>query len=109
MTAEIEAIAVLCTCPDEATAGRIATDLVAERLAACVNQVQGVRSVYRWEGRVVEDAEVLLVIKTTAARFPALEAAIRERHPHQVPEIVALPISKSSRAYMQWLIEAAGE
>ena len=83
-------IVVLCTCPDETVARGIATALIAERLAACVNRVPGILSAYRWEGQIEEDAELLLVIKTTADRYAAVESAILARHPHEVPEVIAL-------------------
>jgi periplasmic divalent cation tolerance protein len=102
-------LVVLCTCPDEATARQIATVLVAGGLAACVNRVPGIRSLYRWEGQVQDDGEELLVIKTTADRYPAAEAAIRERHPYDLPEIIALPVSTGSAAYLDWVRRATAE
>ena len=96
-------IVVLCTCPDDTVARGIATALVAERLAACVNRVPGILSVYQWQGQVQEDDELLLVIKTSTDRYPAVEAAILARHPHDVPEVIALPIAGGSRHYMDWI------
>lgn len=98
-----EPLVVLCTCPDEETGRGIATALIAGRLAACVNRLPGVRSTYQWDGQVQEDAEVLLIIKTTAARFGAVEAAIRAAHPYELPEVVALPISRGLPAYLDWI------
>jgi len=103
-----DALVVLCTCPDEATATGIATALLAAELAACVNCVAGIRSMYRWEGQIRNDAEVLLVIKTSAARFGALETLVRERHPYELPEIIALPVTAGSRDYLQWIRQATG-
>ncbi|MDP6980830.1 MAG: divalent-cation tolerance protein CutA [Myxococcota bacterium] len=97
---------VLCTCPDETVATRIATTVVEHRLAACVNRVPGVESIYHWEGRVERDREDLLVIKTTAARYAELEACIREVHPNDVPEVIALPIERGSRDYLAWISES---
>lgn len=96
---------VLCTCPDEAVAREIATALVEGRLAACVNVVPGLTSVYRWQGRVETDREALLVIKTTAAAFPALREAIRSRHPYELPEIVAVGIEDGLEEYLRWIDE----
>lgn len=94
---------VLMTAPDAAAAERIARALVDERLAACVNILPGVRSVYRWEGKVEESSEVLLVAKTRASLFGKVEARVRALHPYDVPEIVALPLTDGSRPYLSWL------
>src|SRR6476469_7500857 len=94
---------VTTTLPDEATASTLAHALVEQRLAACVQLLPGVRSVYRWQGVVEEAQEVLLVIKTVAARYPALEEAIRMAHPYAVPEIVAVPAVRGLPAYLQWV------
>jgi len=96
---------VLCTCPDEASAGRIARALVEGRLAACVNVLPGLRSVYRWQGAVEEAQEHLLLIKTCAARLPDLERAVRELHPYELPELVAVPITGGLAAYLDWVRE----
>jgi len=84
-------------------AQRIARALVDERRAACVSWIPGVRSVYRWKGKVEDGREVLLMIKTTAARWPALEKRIRQLHSYSVPEILALPVRSGSRAYLDWI------
>lgn len=99
---------VLCTCPDLATAERIAETVVGERLAACVNIVPGLTSIYRWEGQTQRDMELLLLIKTPQAAYPRLEARIRELHPYQVPEIIALPIQTGSVAYLDWIMDCTG-
>lgn len=96
-------LVVLCTAPDAPTAARLAETLVAERLAACVNQLAGVESVYRWQGKVERSTEVLLLIKTPSVRYPALEARLKELHPYEVPEIIALPIEAGSAPYLKWL------
>ncbi|MDH7487932.1 MAG: divalent-cation tolerance protein CutA [Anaerolineae bacterium] len=88
---------------DEAT--RIAQALVEERLAACVNIVAPIASVYRWEGRVQQDAEVLLLIKTTDARLPDLIQRVKALHSYQVPEVIALPIADGSPDYLRWLVD----
>ena len=74
-----------------------------EGLAACVNRVAGVRSTYRWDGKLCDDAEVLLLIKTLETRFEALEARIRALHPYEVPEIIALPVVAGSTGYLDWV------
>src|SRR5574343_2026881 len=94
---------VITNCPDEETANRIALAVVEEKLAACVHILPRVQSIYRWQGAVESAVEVPLLIKTTAAAYPALEAAIRERHPYEVPEIIALPITAGLPAYVNWL------
>ena len=96
---------ILCTCPDPATAERIAETVVGERLAACVNIVPGLTSLYHWEGQIQRDAELLLLIKTRQAVYPLLEARIRELHPYQVPEIIALPIQAGLAAYLNWIAD----
>ena len=97
---------VLCTCPTPTVAAEIATALIEQDLAACVNRVGGVKSWYRWEGQLRQDEEVLLVIKTTAARLPALGDAIAKLHPYDLPEVIALPVVGGSAAYLRWLEEA---
>ncbi len=96
---------VITNCPDEETANHIALAVVEARLAACVNILPRVQPIYRWQGAVESAVEVPLLIKTTAAAYPALEAAIRERHPYEVPEIIALPISAGLPAYLNWVAE----
>lgn len=98
-----QTLLVITNCPDEASANAIALAVVEARLAACVNILPRVQSVYRWQGAVESAVEVPLLIKTTAAAYPALEAAIRERHPYDVPEIIALPITAGLPAYLNWL------
>lgn len=97
---------VLNTCPDGETARRLAEALVEEKLAACVNILPGLSSVYRWKGAVEHEAEHLLLIKTTAGRYPELEQAIRARHPYEVPEIIALPLSAGSAPYLDWVSDS---
>ncbi len=78
---------------------------MAEKLAACVNRVGPIRSTYRWKGKLCEDAEFLLVIKAAAARYAALERRLRSIHPYELPEIVALPVSRGFRKYLDWVAE----
>lgn len=96
---------VFSTFPDADTAARIARTLVEEQLAACVNVVPAVRSIYRWEGKVCDEAETLAVIKTTAERYAALCARITELHPYQVPEVIALALADGHPPYLAWLAE----
>jgi periplasmic divalent cation tolerance protein len=102
-------IVVLVTCGSVKEARRIARALIERRLAACVNVLQGpVESVYRWKGRVESAKEFLLVIKTSRRRFGALQAEVRRLHSYDVPEIVALPIERGSREYLDWVSASVG-
>ena len=94
---------VLTTCPDEATAARLATALLDLRLAACVSRVPGLTSWYRWEGRVERDDEVLLLIKTAADRYNELSERLTELHPYDVPELLALDVTRGLPAYLDWV------
>jgi periplasmic divalent cation tolerance protein len=97
---------VLTTAPDRETATRIARALVERTLAACVNIVPGVGSVYRWQGRIEESDEVLLLAKTTQARIGDLERALGELHPYDVPECVVLAPASVEAKYLAWLVGA---
>ena len=101
---ENEVRVVFVTAPDESVADRLARDLVEGRLAACVNVVPGIRSFYRWEGAVQADAEFLLVVKTRTDRLEALASRVREIHPYDLPEILALPAAGGSREYLDWIL-----
>lgn len=101
-----EAVVVLVTAGDAGEAARIGRALVEERLAACVNVVGPVRSIYRWQGAVEDASEHLLLVKASGAAFAALEARIRELHSYEVPEVLALPVRAGSAAYLAWLGEA---
>jgi periplasmic divalent cation tolerance protein len=94
---------VLVTVPTGGKAQSLAEGAVEARLAACVNVIPGVVSVYRWKGRVHRDAESLLVIKTSAAKLTALERWIKERHPYETPEFLVLSASGGSKEYLAWL------
>lgn len=94
---------VLVTAPDAECAEQLARALVEERLAACVNVVPGVRSFYRWQGRVQDAAELLLVAKTRAERGAALAARVKELHPYELPEVLELPAAGGSDAYLEWI------
>ena len=98
-----DALVVLVTAPSPEKAAELARALVAERLAACGNVVPGVRSIYRWEGEVHDDAEALLVLKTTRGRFEALRDRVLALHPYDVPEVIALSVEAGSAAYLAWI------
>lgn len=99
-----ELILVLCTFPDAVQARQIGTALVEMQLAACVNLLPGVESIYRWNGQVEQAAEVLGIFKTTNRLYPALAEAIAARHPYAVPEIVALQPTAVAASYLAWLL-----
>ncbi|KXB29641.1 MULTISPECIES: divalent-cation tolerance protein CutA [Dechloromonas] len=103
MEALPETLLVLTNCPDEETANAIALAVVEAGLAACVNILPRVQSIYRWQGKVESATEIPLLIKSTAALYPALQAAIAQRHPYDVPEIIALPITRGLPAYLNWV------
>ena len=89
--------------PERAAAERLADMLIEKRLAACVNILAPCRSVYRWKGAVQHDEEHPMLIKTTAERYPAMEKALREGHPYELPEIIAVPIERGLPAYLDWV------
>ena len=99
---------VLSTCGDRETAERIAHRLVEQRLAACVNILPGVQSVYRWQGAVESAAEVLMLIKTKAPLIQEVQSIVASLHSYEVPEFLVLPISGGSDAYMAWLEASLG-
>ena len=100
-----EPIVVLVTCGSEEEALRIANALVEEHLAACVNLVSPIRSIYRWEGKIWDEKEWLLIIKTQKKRFQELEKKVKSLHSYSVPEIISLPIVKGSSSYLKWISE----
>lgn len=101
---------VLVTAPDTAVAERIVTTLVEERLAACGNIVSGVVSIFRWEGRVQREAEVLIVLKTAASRVAALQERVPALHPYDVPEVLVVPVESGHGPYVDWVLrESAAE
>lgn len=97
---------VLCTVPDRDTADDIANILIAENLAACVNIIPGITSVYRWEDRIEQAEELILVIKTGSEVYGALQAKISDLHPYELPEIIAVPIQDGLPAYLNWLTQS---
>jgi periplasmic divalent cation tolerance protein len=98
-----DALLVLCTCPDAETAQRIAQQLVANRLAACVNLLPGLTSVYRWDDAVQTADETLLLVKTGRGCYAALEETVRAMHPYELPEILALPVEQGLKGYLDWI------
>jgi periplasmic divalent cation tolerance protein len=102
----VSALVVLTTVGTEEEAAELARELVCRRHAACVNLVPGVKSIYRWGGKVCRDTEYLLVIKTLASEYPAVEAAIRELHSYELPEIVALPVAHGESGFLGWIATA---
>lgn len=94
-----------CTCPDAATATRIADALVQARLAACVSVLPGMRSTYRWQGRVESGDELLLLIKTTVARYPELQQRLLQLHPYELPELLAVEAGAGLPAYLRWVAD----
>jgi len=96
-------IVAFVTVPDEEVATTLARALVTEKLVACVNILRGMRSIYGWQGKVCDDSELLCLLKTRRALFPALCERVLDLHPYQVPEIIALPLTLGNEAYLAWL------
>jgi periplasmic divalent cation tolerance protein len=96
-------LAVLTNLPDSGSAFNLARTLVERRLAACVNVLAPATSFYRWEGREEQASEVPVIIKTTDERYAELEATVRECHPYDLPEIIALPVSRGLEDYLGWV------
>jgi periplasmic divalent cation tolerance protein len=94
---------VLCTVPDAETGAKLAGLLLEQNLAACVNVVPGLISIYRWEGKVEQDPEALMLVKTTRGAFDALREMIAEYHPYDVPEIIATKLEDGLAAYLDWV------
>ena len=97
------ALVVLTTLANDADARALVTALVAARLVACGTLLPGARSIYRWEGQVTEEGEVVVLLKTDASRWESLCAAVRERYPYQVPELLALPVARGLERYLSWV------
>lgn len=108
MAAETAARIALMTAPDAETAERIVRALVEERVVACGNIVPGLTSIYRWEGAIERDAEVLVVLKTTADELPRLLERVPELHPYDVPEVLAFPVTEGAGPYLEWVAASVG-
>lgn len=100
----METLLVFTSMPDTASAQNLAASLIEQRLAACVNILAPCRSVYRWQGKIESAEEVPLLIKTTRERYAALEQAVRAQHPYELPEIIAVPVSRGLPAYLDWVV-----
>lgn len=94
---------VLITAPNEDEAVKIARTLIETRLAACVNIIRNIRSIYKWEGKIEDDSEVLMIVKTRKSLFNSLLAKVKELHSYSVPEVIALPIVEGSEDYLNWI------
>ena len=99
----MENCVIYCTVPNDFSANLIASTLVDENLAACVNIVPSITSIYKWEGSVQTDSELLLIIKTQQSKFNDVEKRIKELHENSIPEIIAVPIIKGSEEYQNWI------
>lgn len=102
-------IIVLVTTPNTAEASRLANALITERLAACVNIVPLIESIYRWEGEVKRDSEALMIIKTTNDRYAEVERRVKELHSYSTPEVIAIEIERGSEEYLSWLRQSVLE
>ncbi len=94
---------ILCTCPDQKSAEDIASYLVSQKLAACVNIIAGVTSIYAWQGKLEKAQEHMLLIKSHSKQYPAIEQKIKSLHPYELPEIIAVPIERGLPEYLQWI------
>lgn len=104
-----DAFVIFCTCGSSQEAQALATALVEEHLAACVNIVPEIRSVYRWKGQMETATEVLLIIKSTGDRLAAIQSRLQALHSYELPEVIALPIVSGSESYLAWLADETGE
>ena len=99
---------VLCTCPDQASAEALATRLVENKLAACINIVPSITSIYQWKGKTEKGQELLLVIKSKPGAFESVKKAILEGHPYELPEIISIPLLNGFSNYLSWIDENVG-
>jgi periplasmic divalent cation tolerance protein len=103
-----EFVLILVTTNSQEEGERIARSLVDSKLSACVNIIPGFRSIYRWKGKIWDEGELLLLIKTRMALFEQVESKVKEIHSYEVPEIIAIPIIRGSETYLDWLLESTG-
>ena len=101
-----EILLAFSTFPDVETARRIARDLVTENFAACANIIPSIESIYRWQGKMEQGNETLVLFKTTAARFAAFQDKLKSLHPYDVPEIIACPVDRALPEYLRWVIDS---
>jgi periplasmic divalent cation tolerance protein len=106
--AGVDSLVVLVTAPSVEKAAELGRALVSERLAACANVVPGIRSIYWWDGKVQDEGEALILLKTTRGRFEALRDRVLVLHPYQVPEVIALPVEAGSEKYLEWIGRETG-
>jgi periplasmic divalent cation tolerance protein len=99
-------VVVFVTAPTAEKAAELARTLVEEKLAACGNVVPGIRSIYRWEGKVQEDAEALLILKAPRKRLQELSDRVVQLHPYELPEVIALPIEGGNWKYLDWIVQS---
>ena len=102
-THSVNAMVALCTCPSRQEAERLGRLIIEKRVAACVNIIPGVQSVFRWQGQIEQDEECLLLIKTIKERFDTLSALIVDEHPYELPEILGVSIEQGLSAYLRWI------
>ena len=100
-----ECLVTLITCPTEESAKQLASELVGQEAAACVNMIGGVRSVYRWQGKICDDQETLLVVKTRESKRTQVAEIVSSHHPYDEPELIFLPIHSGSTSYLQWVLD----
>lgn len=101
----MDAIVVYITAPDENEAVKISNALVSEKLAGCINMIKGIRSIYQWQGKIEDEPEVLLIVKSRRHLFERLKNRVKELHSYSVPEIIALQVIEGSEDYLKWLKE----
>lgn len=106
MTDKADVVLAFTSCPSREVANQIARTLVVERLAACINQLPGVTSTYIWRDVLQTDVETVLMIKTTAKRFEAVKARVKELHPYELPELIAIPVCAGAENYLGWVRDA---
>lgn len=100
-----DAMLVLTTLPSAEAAAELAKAVVEEKLAACANLLPAIRSIYRWQGRVQDESEVLVLFKTRQEHFDRLKSRLLELHPYEIPEVLAIPVEQGYQAYLDWLAQ----
>lgn len=101
--------AAFVTVPNEETAKKLAHSLVSEKLAACVNIIPKITSIYMWEGKVTEDSELLLMIKTSTEKIDSVSKYVRENHPYTVAEVISFPIANGNQPYLDWITQSVND
>ena len=103
-----DAIVVLTTLPNAEAAAELGRSVVGEKLAACANILPALRSIYRWQGKIQDDNEVLVLLKTHRRHYERLKARILQLHPYDVPEVISLPVEQGHQAYLDWIARETG-